>query len=103
MAPKGKGADKGKNKDSGGAVKACQSISVRHILCEKHAKKELALAKLNDGIAFDVVAREYSEEKARTGRGRLLLQLRASSCTDGPPLTSHRRSLGLENQGRSAS
>lgn len=73
MAPKGKGADKGKNKDAG--VKAAQTINVRHILCEKHAKKELALAKLNDGTAFDVVAREFSEDKARTGRRRILVQL----------------------------
>ncbi|CZT15598.1 related to peptidyl-prolyl cis-trans isomerase nima-interacting 4 [Ramularia collo-cygni] len=69
MAPKGKGADKGKAKDAGGAgkVKAAQTINVRHILCEKHAKKELAVAKLNEGVAFDAVAREFSEDKARTG------------------------------------
>ncbi|KAF4418528.1 peptidyl-prolyl cis-trans isomerase PIN4 [Fusarium acutatum] len=65
----GKGkADKGKDaKDSGGKSKGAQSINVRHILCEKHAKKEEALAKLNDGLKFDEVAREYSEDKARQG------------------------------------
>lgn len=35
--------------------------------CEKHAKKEEALAKLKDGVKFDEVAREFSEDKARTG------------------------------------
>lgn len=73
MAPKGKGAgDKGKSKDSkdggGKAAKAAQTINVRHILCEKHAKKQEALAKLNAGAKFDEVAREFSEDKARTGR-----------------------------------
>ncbi|PFH61834.1 hypothetical protein XA68_16065 [Ophiocordyceps unilateralis] len=35
--------------------------------CEKHAKKEEALAKLNEGVKFDEVARTYSEDKARQG------------------------------------
>ncbi|KIL84425.1 hypothetical protein FAVG1_12445 [Fusarium avenaceum] len=67
---KGKG-DKGKDakdtKESGGKAKGAQSINVRHILCEKHAKKEEALAKLNEGVKFDEVAREFSEDKARQG------------------------------------
>jgi len=42
-------------------------LNVRHIMCEKHAKKEEALAKLRDGVKFDDVAREYSEDKARQG------------------------------------
>jgi len=73
MAPKGKGGDKGKGKDAGvdkgggSKVKGAQSINVRHILCEKHAKKEEALAKLNSGLKFDEVAREFSEDKARQG------------------------------------
>lgn len=73
MAPKGKGGDnKGKGKDSGAdkgnsKVKGAQSVNVRHILCEKHAKKEEALAKLNAGAKFDDVAREFSEDKARQG------------------------------------
>ncbi|KAG5981212.1 Peptidyl-prolyl cis-trans isomerase pin4 [Claviceps digitariae] len=64
-AGKAKGADKdaGGGKSKGGA----QSINVRHILCEKHAKKEEALAKINDGVKFDEVARTYSEDKARQG------------------------------------
>lgn len=44
-----------------------QSINVRHILCEKHAKKEEARAKLNAGSKFDDVAKEFSEDKARSG------------------------------------
>lgn len=77
MAPKGKGGDKGgsKGKDSGssdkkgggGAVKGAQSINVRHILCAKHGKKEDALKKLNEGVAFNKVAEEFSEDKARAG------------------------------------
>lgn len=74
MAPKGKGGDKAKGKDAkddkaGGKAKSgAQTINVRHILCEKHAKKEEALAKLNAGAKFDDVAREFSEDKARTGK-----------------------------------
>ena len=71
MAPKNKPSDK-KAKDSGaeksgGKQKGAQSIQVRHILCEKHAKKEEALAKLSNGSKFDEVAREFSEDKARQG------------------------------------
>ena len=35
--------------------------------CEKHSKKEEALAKLKDGVKFDDVAREFSEDKQRQG------------------------------------
>ncbi|KAH7328459.1 hypothetical protein B0I35DRAFT_403822 [Stachybotrys elegans] len=61
---KGKGGDK---EASGGKSKGAQSINVRHILCEKHSKKEEALAKLNEGVKFDEVARTFSEDKARQG------------------------------------
>ncbi|KAH8894961.1 peptidyl-prolyl cis-trans isomerase PIN4 [Thozetella sp. PMI_491] len=63
---KSKGDDKD-SKDSKGSSKGAQSINVRHILCEKHAKKEEALAKIRDGAKFDEIAREYSEDKARQG------------------------------------
>ncbi|UNI14243.1 Peptidylprolyl isomerase [Purpureocillium takamizusanense] len=63
-AAKGKGGDKDAG---GGKAKGAQSINVRHILCEKHAKKEEALARLNEGIKFDEVARNFSEDKARQG------------------------------------
>jgi NIMA-interacting peptidyl-prolyl cis-trans isomerase 4 len=95
MPPKGKGADKGKSADKGGAskgkgkgkaddkedkggkVKGAQQINVRHILTEKHAKKEEALEKLKGGAKFDEVAKEFSEDKARAGTWscRLPLQL----------------------------
>ncbi|KIW97295.1 peptidyl-prolyl cis-trans isomerase pin4 [Cladophialophora bantiana CBS 173.52] len=83
MAPKGKdsgkassssakGKAKGKDNEGSsasgsGKLKAAQSINVRHILCEKHSKKEEALAKLREGAKFDDVAREFSEDKARQG------------------------------------
>jgi hypothetical protein len=35
--------------------------------CEKHSKKEEALQKLRDGVKFDEVARDFSEDKARQG------------------------------------
>lgn len=70
MAPK----NKGKAKDAGdakgdakGKLKPATSINVRHILCEKHSKKEEALEKLRNGAKFDEVAREMSEDKARQG------------------------------------
>lgn len=52
---------------SGGKLKPATSINVRHILCEKHSKKEEALEKLRNGAKFDEVAREMSEDKARQG------------------------------------
>ncbi|KFH48921.1 Peptidyl-prolyl cis-trans isomerase-like protein [Hapsidospora chrysogenum ATCC 11550] len=65
---KGKGGGGGGEKDTGsGKAKGAQTINVRHILCEKHSKKEEALAKLNEGVKFDEVARNYSEDKARQG------------------------------------
>jgi len=64
---KGKGGGGGGEKDTGGKAKGAQSINVRHILCEKHSKKEEAMAKLNEGVKFDEVARNYSEDKARQG------------------------------------
>jgi len=75
MAPKGgskASASKTKEPSAGGGgqgskQKGAQSINVRHILCEKHAKKEEAVKKLNDGAKFDEVAREFSEDKARQG------------------------------------
>ena len=69
MAPKNKSKPAAADKSSGGKKEqsGAQSINVRHILCEKHAKKEEALAKLNAGSKFDEVAREFSEDKARQG------------------------------------
>ncbi|RMJ21189.1 Peptidyl-prolyl cis-trans isomerase [Aspergillus sp. HF37] len=60
----GDAGDKGKG---GGGLKPANSINVRHILCEKHSKKEQAVEKLRNGTKFDDVAREFSEDKARQG------------------------------------
>jgi NIMA-interacting peptidyl-prolyl cis-trans isomerase 4 len=63
MAPKGKPAPA-----AGPAkLKPATSINVRHILCEKHSKKEEALARLRQEHKFDDVAKDMSEDKARQG------------------------------------
>jgi NIMA-interacting peptidyl-prolyl cis-trans isomerase 4 len=73
MAPKNKGKSQAKDKgdDEGSNTKSklkpATSINVRHILCEKHGKKEEALEKLRNGGKFDDVAREMSEDKGRQG------------------------------------
>ncbi|MCJ1323360.1 Peptidyl-prolyl cis-trans isomerase pin4 [Thelotrema lepadinum] len=66
-----------KKKGGDGKLKAATSINVRHILCEKHSKKEEALTKIQDGAKFDDVAREMSEDKARQG-GNLGWKVRGS-------------------------
>jgi NIMA-interacting peptidyl-prolyl cis-trans isomerase 4 len=75
MAPKNK--NKGKDttagadasgKGGGGKLKPAMSINVRHILCEKHSKKQDALKKLEDGERFDKVAEDFSEDKRKQGR-----------------------------------
>lgn len=45
--------------------------------CEKHGKKEEAVAKLQGGAKFDEVAREFSEDKARAG----IVSLRGGEAT----------------------
>lgn len=90
-----KGDAKKGDAKKGGEVKGAQQINVRHILvskeknglasgrrltmqCEKHAKKEEALAKIRgEGAKFDDVARTYSEDKARQG-GALGWKVRGS-------------------------
>lgn len=67
-----KSTGKGKNsknekKDEAGKLKPATAINARHILCEKHSKKEEAVTKLKEGAKFDDVAREFSEDKARQG------------------------------------
>lgn len=42
-------------------------VKCRHIMCEKLGKIMQALEKLNEGKSFPDVAREFSEDKARTG------------------------------------
>lgn len=50
---------------------------------EKHAKKEEALAKLREGVKFDQVAREYSEDKAKQGELFDALGRESAISTDG--------------------
>lgn len=88
-------------------------ISPHLLKCEKHSKKEEALAKLREGVKFDDVARELSEDKARQGRGALYPSLSApASSAQLCPLhtldmltdllrTLYRRLLGLENTRKS--
>jgi len=68
--------EKGKAKDEGGegkqtkgkgVLKAATAVNVRHILCEKHSKATEALQKIQEGQAFNKVAQEYSEDKAKAG------------------------------------
>ncbi|KAJ6588789.1 hypothetical protein B0H19DRAFT_924478 [Mycena capillaripes] len=64
---KGKGkstAEDAEDKSSKGLKAA---TAVRHILCEKHSKATEALAKIQEGQAFNKVAQEYSEDKAKAG------------------------------------
>ncbi|KAI4191562.1 MAG: hypothetical protein LQ346_004749 [Caloplaca aetnensis] len=67
----GSGSKKDKDDASSGSsgkqLKPATAINSRHILCEKHSKKEEALTKLKEGAKFDDVAREFSEDKARQG------------------------------------
>ncbi|KIM46882.1 hypothetical protein M413DRAFT_440457 [Hebeloma cylindrosporum] len=62
-------ADDGEEKQAKGkgALKAATAVNVRHILCEKHSKASEALQKIQEGQAFNKVAQEYSEDKAKTG------------------------------------
>ncbi|KAF7318911.1 hypothetical protein HMN09_00226900 [Mycena chlorophos] len=71
---KGKAAastdDAGDAKSGGGGkggLKPATAVNVRHILCEKHARATEALSKLQEGQAFNKVAQEYSEDKAKAG------------------------------------
>ncbi|KAI1395778.1 FKBP-like protein [Hypoxylon fuscum] len=93
MAPKKKDDGKGKNQKNsnekgqkgkddkrddakGAKVKGAQAVVVRHILCEKHSKKEEALAEIRSNPTlenFIAVAKLYSEDKPKQG-GLLGLQ-----------------------------
>ncbi|KAJ6576759.1 FKBP-like protein [Mycena sp. CBHHK59/15] len=70
------GDKKGKSKSTGEdgqekslkpGLKAATAVNVRHILCEKHSKASEALQKIQEGQAFNKVAQEYSEDKAKAG------------------------------------
>ncbi|KAL8981104.1 MAG: hypothetical protein Q9177_005678 [Variospora cf. flavescens] len=62
-----KDKDDAASASSGKQLKPATAINSRHILCEKHSKKEEALTKLREGAKFDDVAKEFSEDKARQG------------------------------------
>lgn len=83
MPSKGAKSKNTDNTDKASKLKPATSINVRHILCEKHARKEEALAKLNAGARFDEVAREFSEDKARQGVSCLLRLLMCSLSFSG--------------------
>jgi len=79
-----------------GKLKPATAINVRHILCEKHSKKEEALKKLQDGDKFDDVAREFSEDKARQGgllgwktRGQLMIEFEEVAYSLEPSTTGN--------------
>ena len=70
----GKGASK---KGGGGGT----AVKVRHILCEKQSKCLEAMEKLRAGESFNLVAQQYSEDKARNGvRGLVSLSNLFSRC-----------------------
>ncbi|KAG8913414.1 Fe-S cluster-binding ribosome biosynthesis protein [Tulasnella sp. 417] len=65
---KGKGKEEKESSGSGSSkLKTANSVNVRHILCEKHSKAVEAMEKINEGVAFNKVAQEYSEDKAKSG------------------------------------
>ncbi|KAF9530233.1 hypothetical protein CPB83DRAFT_189841 [Crepidotus variabilis] len=66
---KAKAEDDSEDKQSKGkgALKTANAVNVRHILCEKHSRASEALLKIQEGQAFNKVAQEYSEDKAKNG------------------------------------
>jgi len=67
MGKKGGGGGAKGGKGGDGELKPASSLKLRHILCEKQSKMLEALAQLEAGKAFDKVAAEFSEDKARQG------------------------------------
>lgn len=63
--------EKSDGKKTAGGVK----VKVRHILCSKQSKALEAIARLNNGEKFNIVAQEMSEDKAKSG-GDLGWQIR---------------------------
>lgn len=57
-------SDGKKGKDKAGTGTA---VKVRHILCTKQSKALEAIARLEKGDKFNVVAQEMSEDKAKSG------------------------------------
>ncbi|KAJ6223686.1 hypothetical protein RDWZM_002231 [Blomia tropicalis] len=105
---KGSGKDDSKETTTKEKKGGGNSIKVRHILCEKFSKATEAIEKLKSGMKFNVVAEQYSEDKARNGgdlgwmtRGSMVgpfqdaaFALSTSTCdkpiyTDPPVKTKH--------------
>lgn len=63
----GKGKNKGGGDDESAGGSGYTKVKVRHILCEKHGRCMEAMQKLSEGASFADVAKEYSEDKARSG------------------------------------
>ena len=73
-----KGGDKGgKAGKEDAKAGAGTSVKVRHILCEQQSKALEAIEKLKTGLKFNVVAEQYSEDKAKDG-GNLGWMVRGS-------------------------
>lgn len=82
-ATKGKGKQDSAPADKGPAKKkGAQAISARHILCDKHSKREEALAELRSGCDWKDVCVKYSTEKARSGTSTLVTTHKPSSDSD---------------------
>ncbi|KAF3770142.1 hypothetical protein M406DRAFT_35958 [Cryphonectria parasitica EP155] len=62
-----KGAKGKADKEAGSGKKNGLKIKIRHVLCEKKSRMDEALAKLEEGVSFAEVARNYSEDKAKQG------------------------------------
>ncbi|KAJ2714499.1 Peptidyl-prolyl cis-trans isomerase pin4 [Coemansia spiralis] len=58
-------------------LKPTNAVHVRHILCEKQSKALEAIEKLKEGVAFNTVAEQHSEDKAKAG-GNLGRMVRGS-------------------------
>ncbi|KAG0149467.1 hypothetical protein CROQUDRAFT_653534 [Cronartium quercuum f. sp. fusiforme G11] len=72
MAPQSKATAGSKKKATSSAtgstkIKPANSLKVRHILCSKQSPALEAISRLKAGAAFDRVAAELSEDKARNG------------------------------------
>lgn len=63
---------KGNKKDGGSG---CTAVKVRHILCEKQSKALEAMERLKTGEGFNQVAVNFSEDKARSGVGLIMISL----------------------------
>ncbi|KAI1861389.1 uncharacterized protein JN550_010919 [Neoarthrinium moseri] len=65
-APKG-GKGNAKKDNSQPEKKETKVKGAQAIVCDKHSKKEEALEKIRNGTSFAEVAREYSQDKAKSG------------------------------------